>query len=104
MAEKIKTNAGVYEHTLKTPLTYEDKTHEKFTFNFDKLTGKDYIDVEIEMADNNEFMMIAEASRGFQYRIAAKAAEIGSDVLKALPISDFNKIINAARRFLVSTE
>ncbi|MCL2636964.1 MAG: phage tail assembly protein [Oscillospiraceae bacterium] len=103
MAE-IKNNTGVYEHTLKTPLTYENKTHEKFTFNFDKLTGKDYIDVENEMANNNEYMIIAEASRGFQYRIAAKAAEIGSDILIALPASDFSKIVNAARRFLNSTE
>jgi hypothetical protein len=104
MADIKKTNPGVYEHTLKEPLTYAENKYEKITFNFDKLKGKDYIDVENEMADSNEFMMIAETSRGFQYRIAAKAAGIGSDVILAMQMSDFNKIVNAARRFLTSTE
>ncbi|MCL2694392.1 MAG: phage tail assembly protein [Oscillospiraceae bacterium] len=99
-----KANPGVYEHTFREPFEYEGQKYTKTIFNFGKLTGKDYLAIENEMLDNNEFMITSESSRGFLYRLAGKAAGIGSDVLVAMPISDFNKIVNAARRFLLSTE
>ena len=100
---KKSTTPGVFEYTLSKPFEYNGKTHEKLTFNFDSLTGNDILSVEDEMVDNAEYY-VTEASRSFQLRIAAKAAEIGSDVIKALPAKDFSKIVRAARDFLTGTE
>ena len=52
---------------------------------------------------NNEYCLAPEVSRSFQAKMAAKAAGIGSDVLDAMPIKDFNRITNAARSFLIDT-
>lgn len=49
------------------------------------------------------YALAPEISRSFQGKMAAKAAGIGSDVLEAMPLKDFNKITNAARSFLIDT-
>lgn len=104
-AEKNATqdDVGAYTHTFKKPFTYEDKTYEKVTFDFERLTGHDMVSIEAEMQANSEYALAPEISRSFQAKMAAKAAGIGSDTLEAMPIKDFNKITNAARDFLIST-
>ena len=61
------------------------------------------VSIETEMQMNNEYCLAPEVSRSFQAKMAAKAAGIGSDVLDAMPIKDFNRITTAARRFLIDT-
>lgn len=100
---EAENDVGVYTHTLKKPFTYEGKTYEKMTFNFERLTGRDMVSIEAEMQAKNEFALAPEISRIFQAKMAAKATGIGDDVIKALPIKDFNKITNAARNFLIDT-
>lgn len=73
------------------------------TFDFEKMTGRDMVSIETEMQMNNEYCLAPEVSRSFQAKMAAKAAGIGSDVLDAMPIKDFNRITNAARSFLIDT-
>ena len=58
---------------------------------------------ETEMQMNNEYALSPEISRNFQSKLAARAAGIGSDVLDAMPLPEFNRITNAARDFLLST-
>lgn len=100
-SEFFKT--GIYIHQFKKPFTYEGKTYETMTFDFNKLTGRDMINFNNEMTMNNEVMMAAEISVGFQSRMAAKASGIGLDVLERMQIKDFNNIIMRARLFLTST-
>ncbi len=99
--EAKKENAGIYNHTFKTPFKYEGKEYVTVNFNFENLTGNDFMSIEKEMQDDGEYIVSAEMSRGFLYRLASKASGIGSDVIKAMPIMEFNKITNAARRFLL---
>ncbi len=96
-------DTGVYTHVFKKPFKYEGKTYSELTFNFERLTGKDMVSIETEMQMNNEYALAPEISRSFQAKMAAKAAGIGSDVLEAMPIKDFNRITNAARGFLIDT-
>ena len=96
-------NVGVYTHKFKAPFEYEDMTYEELTFNFERLTGRDMVAIETEMQMNNEYALAPEISRNFQSKMAARAAGIGSDVLDAMPLPDFNRITNAARDFLLST-
>lgn len=103
-AEKpAEGNTGVYTHKFKRPFEYDDKVYTEMTFDFERLTGRDMVSIETEMQMNNEYALAPEISRSFQSKMAAKAAGIGSDVLEALPMKDFNKITNAARSFLIDT-
>lgn len=96
-------NVGVYTHKFKRPFTYEGKTYEEMTFNFERLTGRDMIAVETEMQMNNEYALAAEISQRAQAKIAARAAGVGSDVIEAMPLNDFNRITSAARDFLLDS-
>ncbi len=92
-----------YTHVFKKPFEYSGTTYTELTFDFERLTGRDMVSIETEMQMNNEYALAPEFSRNFQSKMAAKAAGIGSDVLDAMPIKDFNRITNAARDFLLNT-
>lgn len=92
-----------YKHVLEKPFTYEDKTYKEFTFDFEKLTGKDMIAIESEMAAVGEYALSPEISTSFLSKMAARAAGVGSDVIENLPLKDFGKIKNKSRNFLIST-
>lgn len=94
---------GVYTHKFKKPFEYAGQTCEEMTFDFERLTGRDMVSIETEMQSQNQYALAPEISRNFQSKMAAKAAGIGSDVLDAMPLPDFNKITNAARDFLLNT-
>ncbi len=97
------TPKGAYVHEFTKPYTYEDQTYEKLVFNFEKLIGEDLVAIENEMAAVGEYALSPEISTSFLYRMAAKAAGVGSDVIGHLPINDFGKIKNQSRDFLIST-
>lgn len=96
-------NTGIYTHTFKKPFTYEDKTYKTLEFDFESLSGRDMIAIEAEMQANSEYPLAPEISTSFQSKMAARAAGIGSDVIEAMSINDFNRITGAARRFLLDT-
>lgn len=97
------TPQGAYVHKFQKPYTYEDKTYTELVFDFEKLIGEDLVAIENEMAAVGEFALSPEISTSFLYRLAARAAGVGSDVISNLPIRDFGKIKNKSRDFLVST-
>ena len=84
-------------------VTHDPAQEAAETPNFERLSGRDMVSIETEMQMNNEYALAPEISRSFQGKMAAKAAGIGSDVLEAMPLKDFNKITNAARSFLIDT-
>lgn len=97
------TPQGAYVHKFQKPYTYEDKTYTELVFDFEKLIGDDLVAIENEMAAVGEFALSPEISTSFLYRLAARAAGVGSDVISSLPIREFGKIKNKSRDFLVST-
>ncbi len=100
---KEKVPEGAFVLMLAKPYTYEDKTYKKFVFDFESLIGEDLVDIETEMTAVGEFALSPEISTSFLYRLAAKAANVGSDVILHLPIREFGKVKNKAQSFLVST-
>lgn len=98
-----KGNVDFYKHVFKEPFEYGGATYTELAFDFAKLTGRDMVSIDNEMQMNNEYALAAEISRSFLCKMAAKAAGIGSDVIEALPLRDFNRITNAARSFLIET-
>lgn len=97
------TPEGAYVHEFTKPYTFEDKTYTKLVFDFEKLIGDDLVAIENEMAAVGEYALSPEISTSFLYRLAAKAAGVGSDVILHLPIREFGKVKNKAQSFLVST-
>ena len=97
------TPEGAYVHEFTKPYTFEDKTYTRLIFDFEKLIGDDLVAIENEMAAVGEYALSPEISTSFLYRLAAKAAGVGSDVIAHMPIRDFEKIKNKSRDFLIST-
>lgn len=97
------TPEGAYVHEFTKPYTFEDKTYTRLVFDFEKLIGDDLVVIENEMAAVGEYALSPEISTSFLYRLAAKAAGVGSDVIAHMPIRDFGKIKNKSRDFLIST-
>lgn len=97
------SDTNVYVHKFEKPYTYEDKTYTEMTFNFEKLKGTDLVAIENEMASIGQYAISPEISAAFLYRLAARAAGVGSDVIESLPIREFGKIKNKSRDFLIET-
>lgn len=103
-AESKKPAEGaqdVYVHKFAEPFTYEGKKYVSLNFYFKRLTGNDMIAVENEMLANSEYAIDPLMSRNFQSKLASRASGVGSDVIAALPIREFNIITNAVRNFLI---
>lgn len=90
-----------YTHKFKKPVTIEGKSYTSMTFYFEKLTGEDIEAIEAELQDSNRYVLSPEISSVFQSMLAARAAGIGSDEIRRLPVGDYMKIKNHARDFLV---
>lgn len=97
------TPEGAYVHEFTKPYIFEGKTYTRLVFDFEKLIGDDLVAIENEMAAVGEYALSPEISTSFLYRLAAKAAGVGSDVIAHMPIRDFGKIKNKSRDFLIST-
>lgn len=98
-AEKEKKSAN-YTHTFKKPVMILGKQYKTMTFYFENLTGEDIEAVEQEMQDMNKYALSPEISSVFQCMLAARAAKVGSDEIRRLPVADYMKIKNKARDFL----
>lgn len=104
--EQEEMGAGTYVHVFAKPFEWEGKLYGQLVFEFDKLTGRDTLAVERELAAKNIFTVVRSLNIEFQMRIAARActSRIGTDMLEALPIKDFEKIMNRVRAFFAAAE
>lgn len=95
-----------YVHQLRRPFEYEGKTYETLTFNWGGLTGDDSLSIENEMQAAGKPVIVPTFSGEYLIRMAARACtpRLGSDVLCALPISEYNRIRSKARSFLLLSE
>lgn len=98
-AEKEKKNPN-YTHTFSKPVEILGKKYKTLTFRFEDLTGADIEAVEQEMQDMGKYALSPEISSIFQSMLAARAARVGSDEIRRLPVADYMKIKNKARDFL----
>jgi len=100
--EQTTKKEPCYVHKFRKPFEWESKSYETLNFYFEKLTGQDLIDVEREMNAQGDIALEASTSLVFQCKIAARAADIGSDVLMKMPAKEFNRICGRTQRFLLT--
>lgn len=106
-AEKAAAESGyIFTHKFNRPFTFEDQTYEKLTFDWGSLTGEDGLAIENEMQTLGKPVIVPTFSGEYLVRMAARACTtaISQDAIRAMPISDYNKIRSAARSFLLKSE
>lgn len=91
---------------LTRPFEWEGKTYEKLAFDFDKLTGRDSLEIEHEMRALNLPLITPAFSGDYILRVAARACEeeIGTDMLLALPLRSYNQVRTSVSAFLLRSE
>lgn len=95
-----------YTHHFNTPFTFENKTYTELTFDWGKLTGEDGLAIEKEMQDLGLPVIVPTFSGEYLVRMASRACveRIGQDAIRAMRLSDFNRIKSRARSFLLKSE
>ena len=91
---------------FKKPFSYEGVDYDSLSFDFDGLTGADSLAVENEMSKLGISVVVPAFSGEYLSRIAARACttRIGSDALRQMKLTDYNKLRSATRNFLMRSE
>ena len=102
-------NSGIYTHEFKKPFTYEGRTYEQLSFDWESLSGKDSVAIERDLLNRNigvvhagftpEYLA-AMAARACTYRNEDGFRTVTTNMIYALPLGEFRKICIAARNFL----
>lgn len=102
-------NSGIYTHEFKKPFTYEGRTYEQLSFDWESLSGKDSVAIERELLNRNIAVvhagftpeyLAAMAARACTYRNEDGFRTVTTNMIYALPLGEFRKICIAARNFL----
>lgn len=103
-SEEAKNSVHTYVHKFSKPFNYEGEEYSELTFDWGKLTGRDSLAIEAEIAALGKALIAPEFSGDFLVRMASRACiqKIGYDVLLAAPMKDYNKIRGKARSFLLN--
>lgn len=109
-AAQDSTNS--YTHVFEPPFEFEGESFGSLSFDWEKLTGGDSLAIEREvLAVTGRPVVTPEFSGEYLIRMAVRACtalrqdgkrKLGADAYRAMRMSDFNAIRNAARSFLLS--
>ena len=93
---------GIYTHKFAEPFKFEDKTYTELTFKFKDLTTGDMIAIERQLTITEGVTVVDPAlSVMFLIAMSAKAAGVGYDMIKKLPMYDGYQIRGKARNFMM---
>lgn len=101
--QEAEGSKNTYTRKLSSPIDWEGKHYTELTFDWTRLKGKDGRDIENELSRMGIVVFVPAATIEYIVRAAARACtvNIGSDLLDALSMKDFNAIRGAARNFLM---
>lgn len=89
------------EHILSKPFTFEEKEYTSLDLNMEDLTGADLENIEREMSAAGMVVALPEASKSYQMYVAARAAKVPVELIKALPLRDASAITVKVQSFLL---
>ncbi len=93
----VKQNQRV---NLSKVITWEDVEYGNLLFNLDELTGNDLLEAEKEYAAEGGTAPVAELNKGYLSIVAAKAAKVPVELIRALPAKDFSQVTIMVQNFL----
>ena len=105
--KKADVDSGKRIVILKRPIEYMGTKYKELHFDYDKLTGKDSLEVEDEIEKTTHLTVVAPAlNLEYLIRISARACEepISRDDILNMNLSDFNHIRNMARNFMLRSD
>lgn len=106
MAEKKASfeGFGKYTHEFSDIFVWEGREYRTLDFDFTKLTGADSLAVENELSATGRAAAFPEFSGEYLVRIAARACAvpIGADMIRAMPLKDYNAITRRTRNFILA--
>lgn len=107
---KAEPDEGSYTHVFKKPFQWNGRSYDRLTFDWEALTGADYINLEEELLRKGKTVILPEFTSSFLIGMARSCCtekdESGRRVLdhfafQALPLQDFKAICGKARNFLL---
>lgn len=99
-----------YTHTFKTPFEFRGHTVTELTFDWGALTGADHQAIEDDMLRHGYTLVTPSFTGPFLAGMVVRACTdrddkgiriVDADMLRALPIRDYQKICMSAQRFLL---
>ena len=104
--EEAKNAQDVVTVKLAKPVMYNDKEYSELTFDFAGLTGADALNISDELAAMGKTVILPALSDQYLIRMAARACTepIGDDIFSTMPLKAYNRIVGAARNFLIAAE
>lgn len=100
---KIMQQFGKKTVTFTKPFEWCGVKYEKMEMNFEALTGEDLEAIDDELAAMGRLVPEPRSSRIYQRILAARAANVPSDMVQKLPAADYSAVMRAARNFLTVT-
>ncbi len=107
---KAQPDEGVYVHKFKKPFTHANHTVEELSFDWESLTGKDYDEIESELARKGITLIVAEYVGDFLAHMAVRACTtrdanglrfVDRGFLEAMPMREYKALLGKARGFLL---
>lgn len=88
---------------LRQAKTFEGIEYKELNCDFDALTGEDIIKAQRELAMTNTqgSVVVTETDKAYLALIAARAANVPSDLIKKLSAKDFSEVTLKAQLFLL---
>lgn len=104
MAEE---NNEIFTYKLKKPVKHDGKTITELSFDFDKLTGDDALEIEHELLLTSK-VSLGHPSFNSEYviRFCARACseQINSEFFRKLGFADYTIIMQKAKNFMLTGE
>jgi formylmethanofuran dehydrogenase subunit E-like metal-binding protein len=88
---------------LSKPVEWEGKTYEELTMDYEGMTGKDMEAIDDELSAVGIIVANPNINHRYHRILAARAAKVPSDMLRELPLRDYQKVTATARSFLLAT-
>lgn len=87
--------------TLTQEVTIKDKAVKEIELDFDKVTGRVLVECDKLAKNMGDVSFIPQLSMSFQAMVVSKIIGIPYDDVLDLPSTDFMKLTNEARNFLI---
>lgn len=88
--------------TLSKPHMFEGKEYAEIDMDLDGLTGNDIEDAQnILTIEKNATSALPEFSKAYCAHIASRAAKLPVEMIRSLPVFDYNKVTGAVQDFLL---
>lgn len=110
---KSGPDAMIYRHTFAKPFEYQGRTIEELTFDWGAMTGEDHQAIEDDMIRRGQTLVVPAFTGLFLAGMAVRACTdrdengiriVTPELLRALPMRDYQKIYMSARNFLLRSE